>query len=178
MMEPGLSLSTHTETAPSTASYQSSADLCDPRAPEERHIWPTAVSRTPPTHAILQPLSFPEIPKEDLSLFTDPSKDQPIYCLVCDQTFSSSDCDSLSRSEQAQHLGTKLQEGHSDMAVALKDDKKDMVESWEGPGEREKEESAVTQLQPKDEWLRHLLLEHKIVIHRVSEICSLKWYGQ
>ena len=69
--------------------------------------------------------------------------------------------------------------GHSDVGGALKADSKDVVESGEGQKRvREKEESKVLQLQPKDEWLRHLLLEHKIVIHRVSEICSLKWYWQ
>ena len=69
--------------------------------------------------------------------------------------------------------------GHSDVGGALKADNKDVVESGEGEKRvREKEESKVLQLQPKDEWLRHLLLEHKIVIHRASEICSLKRYWQ
>ena len=30
-------------------------------------------------------------------------------------------------------------------------------------------------LAPKDEWLRHLVMEHKVVIHNVKDICSLKW---
>ena len=175
-----------TETAPSTASsYQPAADPCGPRIPEERHIWPT-VSRTPPSRTILQPLSFPETPKEDLSLFTDPSKDQPIYCLICDQTFSCSNCDSLRKSEHLSGLAQNLvlsepKVGHSNVGGASKANNKDVSESGEGEKRvREIEESKVLQLQPncKDEWLRHLLLEHKIVIHRVSEICSLKWYWQ
>ena len=71
--------------------------------------------------------------------------------------------------------------GHSDVGVALKANNKDVIESGEGEKRvREKKESSkvVPELQPKDEWLRHLLLKHKIVVHRVSEICSLKWYGQ
>ena len=173
VMEPVLS--TCTKTSPSTASSHP-ADCHDLRAPEE-HIWP-AILRNP--SAILQPLSFPETPKEDLSLFTDPSKDQPICCLICDQTFSSKDCDSSEPRQQTQDdvvLSESALEKELSVDVALKVDKKEEVES----GEREervrgKEGSKVT-LQPKDEWLRHLLLEHKIVIHQVSEICSLKWYG-
>ena len=65
------------------------------------------------------------------------------------------------------------------MGVALKADKSGVAESTGGRGEERaggKEESKVVLLQPKDEWLRHLFLEHKIVVHQVSEISSLKWY--
>ena len=150
-MEPGLS--TCTKTA------QPATDLFDPRVPEEQHVWPT-VLKAPP--AILQPLSFPETPKEDLSLFTDPSKDQPIYCLICDQTFSSRDCDS--------------EERKSDRPVGVALEKEEVESREREERVREKEESKALSLQPKDEWLRHMLLDHKIVVHQVSEICSLKWY--
>ena len=149
--------------------------------PEEHHVWPT-VSRHP-SSAILKPLSFPETPKEDISLFTDPSKDQPICCLICDQKFSSRAGDSLIRSKKEQTQKfielSGVMERSSDMGAALKAEKTGVAESTGGRGEeraRGKEESKVVQLHPKDEWLRHLLLEHKIVVHQVSEICSLKWY--
>ena len=66
-------------------------------------------------------------------------------------------------------------ERNSDMGMALKAGAKDVVESSGERVERVREKEALS-LQPKDEWLRHLLLEHKIIIHQVSEICSLKWY--
>lgn len=174
VMEPLLS--TCTKTPPSTASYQP-ADTCYQRAPEE-HIWPT-VSRIP--SVILQPLSFPETPKEDLSLFTDPNKDQPICCLICDQIFSSRDIDS-SKSECTQNMmQSETVESKSDTVMVLNSDKKEEVGNGEEE-ERVKEKNkeglnGKLNLQPKDEWLRHLLLGHKIVIHQVSEICSLKRYN-
>ena len=61
-------------------------------------------------------------------------------------------------------------ERNSDMGMALKAGAKDVVESSGERVERVREKDALS-LQPKDEWLRH-----KIVIHQVSEICSLKWY--
>ena len=137
IMEAELNPQPCTETAPSTASsyYQPAADPCGPRVPEERHIWP-AVSRTPPSRAILQPLSFPETPKEDLSLFT----------------FSCSNFDSLRKSHLsglAQNLVlSEPKVGHSDVGGALKADNKDVVESGEEEKRvREKEESKVLQLQ-------------------------------
>lgn len=30
-------------------------------------------------------------------------------------------------------------------------------------------------LTPKDKWLRHLVMEHKVVVHNVKDICSMKW---
>ena len=169
IMEPGLSIPANT--APSS---QPAADLCDPRVAEEQHVWPPTVSRTPP--AILQPLSFPETRKEDLSLFTDPSKDQPIYCLVCDLTFSSRHCDS-NISEQTQNLVlSETIEEKSDRRMGVALEKEEVEGGKREERVRGKEESKVLSLQPKDEWLRHLLLEHKIVVHQVSEICSLKWY--
>ena len=172
-------LNTCTKTVSSSAILQP-ADLSDPRVPKEQHVWPTLSSKIP-SSAILKPLSFPETPKEDLSLFTDSSKDQPICCLICDRMFSSHrdcDCDSLSKSEHTQNLllsETTTMERNSDMGMALKAGAKDVVESSGERVERVREKEALS-LQPKDEWLRHLLLEHKIVIHQVSEICSLKWY--
>jgi len=70
--------------------------------------------------AILQPLIFPEAPKQDLSHFLESSNDVPIPCLLCEQTFDS---------------GTKA----------------------------------------RDAWLHHLLTTHKVVVHRVEDICSVKW---
>ena len=49
-----------------------------PQLPESEPVWPSA-SRGPSN---LRLLSFPETPRKDLSLFTDPAKDQPIYCFV------------------------------------------------------------------------------------------------
>ena len=40
-----------------------------------------------------------------------------------------------------------------------------------------KGDSGVLRFAPKDEWLRHLLLSHKMVIDRVDEISSLKRYS-
>ena len=37
--------------------------------------------------AILQPLTFPEASKQDLSHFLESSSDVPIPCLLCEQTF-------------------------------------------------------------------------------------------
>lgn len=78
--------------------------------------------KTTSRDAILQPLTFPEALKQDLSYFLDPSKDVPVPCMLCEQTFD-------------YHTGATAQ----------------------------------------DAWLHHLLTVHKVVVHRVEDICSLKW---
>ena len=165
-MEPLVSA----KTTYSTSSSQPTDD--DHGLAQEEPVWPT-VSRNP--SAILQPLSFPETPKKDLSLFTDPSKDQPIYCLICDQTFSSRNRET--KDEKSCLVLSKATERKLDMDAKV-DEKQEAVSGGREEGVREKEKSKVLSLQPKDEWLRHLLLEHKIVVHQVSEICSLKWYSR
>ena len=131
---------------------------CTNLSTEDKPVWPST-SRKP---SIPQPLTFPETPKKDLSLFTDPSKDQPIHCFICDQTFPSSrDCEA----RDVLPLETTETESKSNVDVT-------MQATVTGSEERSK---VKLSLQPKDEWLRHLLLEHKIVIHQVSDICSLKW---
>ena len=129
-------------------------------------IWPNA-SRNP---AILKPLSFPEAPKNDLSLFTDPSKDQPIYCFICDRMFYSSRDDELSRYDKDfERSKTSVERQSSDERIDMKQ------EGSFGREDEVREKKDVPNLGSKDEWLRHLLLEHKIVVHRVADICSLKW---
>lgn len=128
-------------------------------------IWPN-VSRNP---AILKPLSFPVIPKKDFSLFMDPSKDQPMYCFICDQMF-------YSRDYELNQGGQDLEQSKTSVERPSNDERIDMKQ--EGSCEREdivREKKDVLNLGSKDQWLRHLLLEHKIVVHRVSDICSLKW---
>ena len=173
-----------------------------PKLPESEPVWPNPSRNT----SILQPLSFPEAPRKDLSLFTDPSKDQPIYCLVCDNTFSSSDSELVDRSEQCLvQSETKSPSGTSSAEPSTKTlgDEDGFIQNVDAGNEaksridigvgvdlkqetlagsdesvRGKKKGAALKLEPKDEWLRHLLLEHKIVVHRMSDICSLKRYKQ
>ena len=137
-----------------------------PAASAAEPIWPNA-SRNP---AILKPLSFPVAPKNDFSLFTDPSKDQPIYCFICDRMFYSSRDDELSRDGQnLERSKTSIERQSSDERIDMKQ------EGSFGREDKVREKKDVPNLGSKDEWLRHLLLEHRIVVHRVSDICSLKW---
>ena len=173
-----------------------------PKLPESEPVWPNPSRNT----SILQPLSFPGAPRKDLSLFTDPSKDQPIYCLVCDNTFSSSDSELVDRSEQclvqsetkspsgtsSEETSTKTlgdedgfiknvgagNEASSRVDIAVGVDLKNETLAESDESVRGKKKGAALKLEPKDEWLRHLLLEHKIVVHRMSDICSLKRYKQ
>lgn len=149
-------------TSNSPKAVEASASAVEP-------VWPNASSNP----AILKPLSFPVAPKNDFSLFTDPSKDQPIYCFICDQMFysRSSRDDELGEDDQDFEQSKTSVEGQSsderiDMKQEVSFGREDKVR-----GERKD----VLNLGSKDEWLRHLLLEHKIVVHRVSDICSLKW---
>ena len=159
--------------------------------PESEPVWPSA-SRGPPN---LRPLSFPEMPRKDLSLFTDTAKDRPIYCFVCDQIFGSTGDHELDTSGQSvvpPHVHapetnsslasfSKLSTKESQQHDVRKSDTETKVDSKEEAysGQREErvreKKDVHPSLQAKDEWLRHMLLEHKIVVHRVSDICSLKW---
>ena len=130
-------------------------------------VWPNSTRNS----AILQPLSFPEAPKRDLSLFMDPVKDQPIHCLICDQTFFHKD--SKQSREGMSLMPSETDEGRqSDLDGRVNVKPVGLAGREERVREKNKE---VLNLEPKDEWLRHLLLEHKIVVHQVSDICSLKW---
>lgn len=51
---------------------------------------------------LLQPLLFPEEPKQDLSCFLGPAKDSPLPCVVCDASFS----DGRAKDELLRHLLT------------------------------------------------------------------------
>ena len=162
-------------------------------------IWPVT-SRNP---SILQPLSFPEAPKRDLSLFTDPTKDFPIYCLICDSTFSPRGSEDESREatglerEPSRSISettsshTKLR-NHSEQRISPIGSATTTKFGESGHGyerkvgadsereiflEREESVREKFHLSPKDEWLRHLLVEHHIVVHQVSDVCSLKGYG-
>lgn len=142
-------------------------------------VWPASkLSRN--SFTILQPLSFPEPPKEDLSLFTDPSKDQPIYCLICERIFSSSGSNDKRSHCITGPTTTEKKKSDANVGLSLTVDslhQEIVSEEKEESGKRRDKNSRVLNLPPKDEWLRHMLLEHKIVIHRVSEIFSLKWYN-
>lgn len=129
-------------------------------------IWPNA-SRNP---AILKPLSFPMTPKNDFSVFTDPSRDQPIYCFICDRMFYSSRDNELSRD------GQDLERSKTTVERQSSDERTDMKQEGSfGREDKVRAKKDVPNLGSKDNWLRHLLLEHRIVVHRVSDICSLKW---
>ena len=109
--------------------------------------------KTKARDVVLEPLRFPDAPKLDLSCFLDPKKDLPILCMVCDETFG-----------VVSRLGN---DGDStQLSVSVERETKD-------EGEKEIKKS---NLSPKDEWLRHLLLKHNLVVHNVCDICSLKRY--
>lgn len=120
------------EQATATASVTTLCSLSDPSShASEAAAWLPFPSpsmsglftrKTSSRDAILQPLTFPEAMKQDLSYFLDPSKDVPVPCMLCEQAFD-------------YRTGATAQGA----------------------------------------WLHHLLTVHKVVVHRVEDICSLKW---
>ncbi len=116
-------------------------------------------------NVFLRPLSFPEPETKDLSHFVDSDKDVPIVCMIptCPEIFG---C--VSKPAVCEE---RVREGEAS-------------ESCGGVGDSEQTsdrgsevETSRMQFGPKDSWLRHLLLSHKIVIDKVSEISSLKRSG-
>ena len=110
-------------------------------------------------NAFLKPLSFPEPKTKDLSHFVDSNKDIPIVCIIptCTEVFvaqpkANSTGQSTDPCEEVGSSGTETDRGAKGA------------------------EADVSKLQfsPKDNWLRHLLLSHKIVIDKVAEISSLR----
>lgn len=73
----------------------------------------------------------------------------------------------LSTKESQQHDVRKLD-------TETKVDSKEEAYSGQREERVREKKDVHPSLQAKDEWLRHMLLEHKIVVHRVSDICSLK----
>ena len=107
----------------------------------------------------LRPLSFPEPETKDLSHFVDSDKDVPIMCMVptCSEVFG----------------GVSQPGVRSDQLRATVDGRDGISERTSGEGS-DAEEASKMLFGPKDSWLRHLLLSHKIVIDKVSEISSLR----
>lgn len=110
----------------------------------------------------LRPLSFPEPETKDLSHFVDSDKDVPIMCLIptCPDVFGG--VSNLTACEE------KVKDVEANDSV---------IDSERDSDRDSKAEVPKLQFGPKDNWLRHLLLSHKIVIDKVSEISSLRRYG-
>lgn len=105
-------------------------------------------------NAFLSPLSFPEPQTRDMSHFLDSAKDVPILCLIptCLEIFGGVACTMNNEEDIIKLESTATGEN----------------------GDEVKVQSPKLHFGPKDEWLRHLLLSHKMVIDKVNEIGSLK----
>ena len=145
-------------------------------------------------NAHLKPLSFPEKSGETLSCFISEESDLPIQCLLCiavfnSETASNSNSSEITTDTNSSQGGTETasQSGnvcsgppkndpHENCSSISKDLPIDSGHQTEGVvAAKSTPKPPRAKLTPKDEWLRHLLLEHKIVIHNVQEISSLKW---
>ena len=135
----------------------------------------------------LKPLSFPEKSEEVSSCFVSEESDLPLQCLRCSAVFNSD------KTLMEQTSETSSFKGGTETAPYSRNLRSDppnndpetcnSVLSKDGNSCLTEGDTAAkltpkpprTKMTPKDEWLRHLLLEHKIVIHKVQEISSLKW---
>ena len=106
-------------------------------------------------NVFLRPLSFPEPQATDLSHFVDPDKDVPIFCMIptCPEVF-----EGTSKPRDGLDTGADDNADHSEASV----------------DSQVKSDDSNLHFGPKDSWLRHLLLSHKIVIDKVSEISSIR----
>lgn len=134
-------------------------------------------------NVFLKPLSFPEPETKDMSHFLYPAKDVPIVCLMptCHEIFGG-----VSNKNQRQGQGQCEEKPKECEVVNSKDVECESAKSERvnprtpdsaGAGSSDegvKVKTGKLQFGPKDEWLRHLFLSHKMVIDKVSEISSLK----
>ena len=144
-------------------------------------------SDSEPSHILkgifLKPLLFPEAPIKDLSHFIDPLKDIPIYCLIptCSETFGVK-CETKISDEERVKLLESVSAGCGNDGVKFEKASAEMVKSGNGRqagvivgiGEEGITKTPKLSFSPKDEWLRHIFMSHKIVIDKVNEISSLK----
>lgn len=117
-------------------------------------------------NAFLSPLSFPEPQTRDMSHFLDSAKDVPMLCLIptCSEIFGGVAC-TMSNEEIPEEIPKEF---------SGKDIVKLESTATGENGDEVKVQSPELHFGPKDEWLRHLLLSHKMVIDKVNEIGSLK----
>lgn len=126
-------------------------------------------------NAFLKPLSFPEPETaKDLSHFLDHEKDVPMVCPMpgCCQVFGGGAC-----SSQEQHLEAARREDDKCTSVCNEGDNSTMPEAVAVTDEEGRGEGFEVKFSPRDQWLRHLFLSHKMVIDKIHEISSLKRYG-
>lgn len=117
------------------------AHVLNPAAPEFGPVWP--ISRPQRSGAALRPLLFSEsVPDpQDRSVYLHRSRDLPLPCVVCEQSFGAAVKEEASESGREERSESGREGG------------------WESA---------------RDQLLQHLLEAHKIVIHQVSLIASLR----
>ena len=137
----------------------------------------------------LRPLSFPEAAEKDLSHFISKDKDVPVLCLFsfCDKKFGvttqTSILESSEREERSKHAcchPVQVDSPEIESKCSLMDGS-EISDSIDAEGHLSATKSVLDvekekKFSVKDQWLRHLFLEHKLVVDKVDSICSLKRY--
>ncbi len=141
------------------------------------HFFPDSTNRDLNVH--LKPLSFPETTVDTSSCFIDPDADFPIRCFLCSLVFRPEQC---TTSRPSPELISPHPLKPSTLLVSVEHSTTPPSVSIlpgstceGGTALKSVQKPPRAKLTPRDEWLQHLLLEHKIVIHNVQEISSLKW---
>ena len=139
----------------------------------------------------LRPLSFPEAAETDLSHFISKDKDVPVLCLFsfCDKRFGvttqrriCADLETSEREEMSKHAcchpvqvdSLELESKCSLMDGSTISDSNDAAEGHLSTTKSVLDLEKEKKFSVKDQWLRHLFLEHKLVVDKVDSICSLK----
>ena len=133
------------------------------------HFFPDSVNRELNVH--LKPLSFPAKTVDNSPCFIHQDSDFPLHCFLCPLLFKPE--------QSTTSQSPELTSPHPLKPFTLAESGKHSIISPDSPCEGvtalKSGQKPPKELTPRDEWLRHLLLEHKIVVHNVQEISSLKW---